>query len=200
MLTIDKTMTQSNVDEETVDIEEEEDYTDNDDTDESDTDEEEADNDEAEEQAGTASDNSERARNQIDRLKAEKKELKEELARYKGQDNSSKSNQSQETNRLDRIELKAEGVKDKDAQDFVLDYMEAKGVTLTEALDSRVVKAEIRAMEEEKKSKAASQAPTSRTAVTRKGVEYWARQLSEKGKSAPTAEMRAKVRKYLAGE
>ena len=103
--------------------------------------------------------------------------------------------------RYDRLELKTEGIKDKEQQDFVLDYAKLKGISVTEAMNAPVVRVELRQMGEEAKQRQAIPSSSNRTAQPRKDdVEYWAHQLQDKGKSAPTADMRRKVRKYLAGD
>ena len=180
------------------------------DDDVSNTQEQEIDADATEEQADEADDSRSRAQSQIDRLKAELKAEKAKSSK-EGKENGTQSNQkgskeaskvaSSDTERIDRIELKSEGVKDKDSQDFVLEYAQVKGMDLSEALQSRVVQAELKEIAEKSKQKSASATPSNRTGSRRTDdVGYWASQLTNKGKSAPTAEMRRKVRQHLAGK
>lgn len=145
----------------------------------------------ADEDGGSA----ERAGSQIDRLKAEKKELQDKLARLEGKEGGSQEVASND--RLDRIELKSEGVKYKADQDFVMEYASSKGISLSEALASRVVKVELRAMDEERKTKSSSPGSNNRVnGGVRDEVAYWVSKYDQ-GKMAPTRELRRKVRLAL---
>lgn len=146
------------------------------------------------------SDAASRAKSQIDRLKAEKAELKKKLSSYEPETSSESHNQATSGDKIARLELKVEGIKDSEAQDFVLEYAQTKNISITEALNSRIVKAELKEIEEAARSKNASVSPNNRTSNRNTNdVAYWAAQ-TEKGKSAPTAEMRKKVRDYLASD
>lgn len=96
--------------------------------------------------------------------------------------------------RYDRLELKTEGVTAKKEQDAVIEYARFKKISVVEALNSVAMKAELK----ELRAKSATPAPSTRTSGGHTDdVAYWARQ-TEAGKSAPTPELRAKVRAYLA--
>jgi len=140
----------------------------------------------------------ERVETQIDRLKAEKAILKGKLEAYessKSKKGSEKSGNTQEVADIQRLELKFEGVTDSEAQEFVLDYAKTKGFSLSDALSSRTVKAELREMESEKKATGSIPTSSNRTAA-RDDVSYWVAQYA-KGKIAPTTELRRQVRKAL---
>jgi len=145
-----------------------------------------------------------------ERIKAARKEqdkrwkarLKEAGAEdgQEGRKEGGKKDRKEVDERYERLELKTEGVKDKDQQDFVLDYARLKNISVTDALATKVVQAELRDMQETTRKKQAVPSSSSRTAQPKKDdVSYWATQFTEKGKQAPTVEMRRKVRKYLAG-
>lgn len=104
--------------------------------------------------------------------------------------------------RYDRLELKTEGIKDRAQQDFVIEYAREKKITVSEALQKKVVQLELKEMAEATSQKEAVPSPSRRTGSTDRSndVSYWARQLSEHGKTAPTAEMRRKVLNHLAGK
>lgn len=96
--------------------------------------------------------------------------------------------------RLDRSDLRSEGYRDTKEQDIILEYARWKGITPLEAANTAAVKAELK----EYRAKAATPGPSKRTGTgTRDEVAYWADQM-EKGKRAPTAEMRQKALAYLA--
>lgn len=96
--------------------------------------------------------------------------------------------------RLDRGDLRFEGVKDKGEQDIIIEYASWKGMDVLEAMNSAAVKAELK----EYRAKSATPSPSRRTATgTRDDVAYWADQM-KKGNRAPTAELRTKARDYLA--
>jgi len=115
-----------------------------------------------------------------------------------------KSVQKEDTSdeRYQRLEMKVDGIKTKDQQDFVLDYAQTKNISVSEALDTRVVKVELKEMKETVAKTDALPTSSSRTVQARNSedVGYWANQLSSKGKSAPTADMRKKVLARLAGK
>lgn len=98
--------------------------------------------------------------------------------------------------RYDRLELKMDGITSKEAQDTVIDYARFKGISVSEAANTPVVKAELKELEQ----KSATPAPGNRTGHTDRSddLNYWIEQ-QKKGKSAPTAEMRRKVRMKLSG-
>lgn len=96
--------------------------------------------------------------------------------------------------RLDRGDLRYEGVKDKGEQDIIIEYAKWKGMDVLDAMSSAAVKAELK----EYRAKSATPSPSRRTATgTRDDVAYWADQM-KKGNRPPTAEMRTKARDYLA--
>lgn len=137
----------------------------------------------------------ERAKEQDKRWKDRIKGLKGD---EEGEDDPKPSKQDKEVDnalleRLDRSDLRAEGIKDKAEQDIVLKYAKLEGLDAVDALDSPIVKAALKTH----RDKASTPSPTKRTAQgTRDEVAYWADQ-TLKGKRAPTAEMRSKVLKYL---
>lgn len=96
--------------------------------------------------------------------------------------------------RLDRGDLRFEGVKDKGEQDIIIEYASWKNMDVLEAMNSAAVKAELK----EYRAKSATPSPSKRTVQgTRDDVAYWADQM-KKGNRAPTAELRTKARDYLA--
>lgn len=140
-----------------------------------------------------------------EKLKERDKRWKERLKNAtKGDEESHSSSEeggkeSHQTNdkalqdRLDRADLRAEGVKDKKEQDKVLEYAKAFKLDVLDALERPAVKAEIKAI----RDKASTPSPTGRTRQTDKGdVDYWVDQF-KKGVSAPDLEMRRKVRAKL---
>lgn len=98
------------------------------------------------------------------------------------------------TERLDRGDLRFEGIKDKGEQDIIIEYANWKGMDVLDAMNSGAVKAELK----EYRAKQATPSPAKRTSQgTRDDVAYWAEQM-KKGNRAPTAELRTKAREYLA--
>lgn len=96
--------------------------------------------------------------------------------------------------RLDRGDLRFEGVTDKGEQDIIIEYASWKGMDVLEAINSAAVKAELK----EYRAKSATPSPSKRAVQgTRDDVAYWADQM-KKGNRAPTAELRTKAREYLA--
>lgn len=96
--------------------------------------------------------------------------------------------------RYDRLELKTEGVTVKAEQDLVIDYARHKKISVTEALQRPGVKAELK----ELRDKASTPPPSRRTGGGETGtLEYYVDQYKKGGKSAPTVEMRRKVRQAL---
>lgn len=112
-----------------------------------------------------------------------------------GSDEEGKTQEGDE--RYDRLELKTEGITVKEEQDVVLEYAKFKKISVTKALNTPAVKAELR----ELRDKASTPAPSRRNGggATTDSVEYWVAQYKKGGKSAPTVEMRRKVRKALQG-
>lgn len=99
-----------------------------------------------------------------------------------------------EAERVDRLELKQEGIKNKDQQDAVLDYARTKKISIGEALEAPTVKAILKEMQD----KAATPPPSRRTGgATREDIDYWVAEYKRGGKSAPTLEMRRKVRRAI---
>lgn len=93
--------------------------------------------------------------------------------------------------RLDRMELRQEGIKDKKQQDVVLDYARLNKVSPIDALERPAVKATLKEMQD----KAATPPPSRRTGgATRDDIDYWVAEYKRGGKSAPTPELRRKVR------
>lgn len=96
--------------------------------------------------------------------------------------------------RLDRGDLRFEGVKDKGEQDIIIEYASWKGIDVLDAMNTAAVKAELK----EYRAKSATPSPSKRTVQgTRDDVAYWADQM-KKGNRAPTAELRTAAREYLA--
>lgn len=132
--------------------------------------------------------------------KDQDKRWKERIKGLKGEDDGEGEKDSKESNspsiveRLDRAELKAEGVKDKAEQDAVLEYARWKNIDVLTALNTPAMKAELKEM----RNKSATPSSSNRTSAgARDEVAYWADQM-EKGKRAPTPELRTKVLQYLA--
>lgn len=98
------------------------------------------------------------------------------------------------TERLDRSDLRFEGVKDKGEQDIIIEYAKYKNMDVLDAMNTPAIKAELK----EYRAKSATPSPTRRTSQgARDDVAYWAEQL-QKGNRPPTAELRTKAREYLA--
>jgi hypothetical protein len=117
--------------------------------------------------------------------KGESKESKE---------SSSKSETGNLQERLDRQELKIAGITDKKEQAEVLSLAKKLELDVEDAVSHPAIKAVLKDM----RNKAATPSSSTRTSSgSRNEVEYWASQ-TLKGQSAPTAEMRTKVREYLA--
>lgn len=113
-----------------------------------------------------------------------------------GKNGGSKDGRSddKESTRLDRMDLRSEGIKDKNEQDLIIDFARFKKIDVLDAMNTPAVKAELKAL----RDKASTPAPSRRTAGSERSddVAYWADQFN-KGRSAPTREMRQKVRAYL---
>ena len=98
------------------------------------------------------------------------------------------------TERLDRGDLRYEGVKDKGEQDIIIEYARWKNIDVLDAMNSGAVKAELK----EYRAKQATPSPSRRSSQgTRDDVAYWAEQM-KKGNRPPSAELRTKAREYLA--
>ena len=98
------------------------------------------------------------------------------------------------TERLDRGDLRYEGVKDKGEQDIIIEYARWKNMDVLDAMNSGAVKAELK----EYRAKQATPSPSRRSSQgTRDDVAYWAEQM-KKGNRPPSAELRTKAREYLA--
>lgn len=111
-----------------------------------------------------------------------------------GKESSKEAHTPEITERLDRTDLRLEGIKDKSEQDAVMEYARFKNIDVLSALNSPAMKAELKEM----RNKSATPASSVRTSTgARDEVSYWADQ-TEKGKMAPTAELRKKVLAYLA--
>lgn len=139
-----------------------------------------------------------------DRAKEQDKRWKDRIKGLKGEEDSEeaspKGNEKEEVGdkalleRLDRSDLRAEGIKDKTEQDIVLKYARLEGLDVVDALGNSIVKAALK----DHRNKSATPSPAKRTGTgTRDEVAYWAEQ-TKKGNRAPTAEMRSKVLDYLA--
>ncbi len=100
--------------------------------------------------------------------------------------------------RYNRLELKTEGVKEKEQQDLVLDYAQLKGVSVTEALNSPIVKAELKEMDVVASNRQATSNPSKRTAQTKKDDTSYLIAQFDKGKLPDTPGARSKLRKALA--
>lgn len=129
-----------------------------------------------------------------------KRQLEREERKLGIESNKSPKNEAKESNvdgtteRLDRMDLRSEGIRDKSEQDIILKYARIEVLDPIDALDSDIVKAALKTY----RNKQATPSPNRRTGQgTRDEVSYWADQ-TLKGKRAPTAEMRTKVRDYLA--
>lgn len=134
-----------------------------------------------------------------ERIKAARKEQdKRWRERIKKDDKPKEAKpKNSEDDRFDRLELKTEGIKDKAQQDLVLDYAKLKGVSISEALSSSVIKAELKAMSEEVAYKQAIPQSSTRTAQPKKDdIDYLVRQY-EQGKLPSTPEGRKKLLDYL---
>lgn len=101
---------------------------------------------------------------------------------------------------LNIVRLESRNILDSDDQNFVLKYMRTEDVSMTDALNDPFVKSYLDNSKKVKSQKDATVAPSKRTGTggAKDDVSYWARQLTQHGKSAPSAEMRSKVRRFLA--
>lgn len=137
----------------------------------------------------------------IARLKRqlEREERKLGIESEKGNKESRKESSKEEVgsdvaDRLDRSDLRFEGIKDRNEQNIVIEYARYKGMDVLDALNSPAVKAELK----EYRNKAATPSPSRRSGQgQRDEVAYWAER-AEKGQLAPSPDMRKKVMKYLA--
>lgn len=135
-----------------------------------------------------------RLKRQLEQLE-KKHGFKDEESREEG----GKETHSKEVTdeRYDRLELKTEGVTSKKEQDAIIEYARFKKIDVVAALNSPAMKAELKEM----RAKDATPSSSTRTGSGRTDdVTYWATQLTKYGKSAPTPELRAKVRTHLAGK
>lgn len=131
--------------------------------------------------------------------KDQDKRWKERIKGIKGDEDGEESKEATNESpdiaeRLDRTDLRLEGVKEKAEQDAVIEYAKWKKIDVLSALNTPAMKAELKEM----RNKSATPSSSSRTSTgARDEVSYWAEQ-TEKGKSAPTPELRKKVLAYLA--
>lgn len=90
-----------------------------------------------------------------------------------GRQEGGKESSQEVDERYARLELKTEGVTSKKAQDVVLEYAKFKGIDVSEALKSPIVKGEIAELEK----KTSAPAPSKRTSTgATDSFEYWASQ------------------------
>jgi hypothetical protein len=146
----------------------------------------------APEQKGTESLEDKRARlaRQLERI--DKKLGVEPKGESKSDSQKTETSNLQE--RLDRQELKIAGITDKKEQAEVLSLAKKLELDVEDAVSHPAIKAVLKDM----RNKAATPASSSRTSSgSRDEVAYWASQTLKGGK-APTAELRTKVREYLA--
>lgn len=132
----------------------------------------------------------ERAKSQIDRLKAKVKELEEG-----GKEGNQKSSKKEEVgdDRYERLELKTEGITSKKEQDVVLEYARFKGIEVLEAMKTPAVKAELA----EIRAKESVPTPSNRTnGGVNTSLEYYASQIRN-GKMRLTDITDQSVRKQL---
>ena len=109
-------------------------------------------------------------------------------------ESSPKSETSSLQERLDRQELKIAGITDKKEQAEVLNLAKKLDLDIEDAVSHPAIKAVLKDM----RNKAATPPSSTRTSSgARDEVAYYAAQ-TLKGQMAPTAEMRTKVREYLA--
>lgn len=138
--------------------------------------------------------------------KEQDKRWKERLKKAGGEEGDSKasrqkegSKESQEVGDALLARLESRGVLEAEDQEYVLRAAKIEGISPIEALNSDLVKDRLAANKKAREQKQATPSSSRRTSQPRPDdVTYWAQQLTEKGKQAPTAEMRRKVRKYLA--
>lgn len=133
--------------------------------------------------------------------KREKEIRKDQDARWKERvKKKDEAKKPEENDRMDRLELKAEGIKDVDAQDFVIDYAKNKGISLSEAMQSRAVKAELNALAEEAKEREATLEPSKRTGTPKKDVDYFVSKYEQTGEVPDDPVMASKVLDKLAAK
>lgn len=115
-------------------------------------------------------------------------------AKGESKESSTKGETSSLQERIDRQDLRIAGITDKKEQTEVLNLARKLEIDIEEAASHPAIKAVLKEM----RNKAATPPSSNRTSSgSRNEVEYWAAQ-TLKGQSAPTAEMRTKVREYLA--
>lgn len=135
-----------------------------------------------------------RLKRQVER-EAKKQGLSvEEYLGFKGQKGSQKEEGSKvdSDERYARLELKTEGITSKKAQDIVLEYANWKGIDVTEALKSSVVRAEIAELEK----KTSAPAPSKRTGTgASDSFEYWVAQAKKGNFPTNNPEMMKKLQK-----
>lgn len=143
----------------------------------------------------TAQTTNERAPETPEAKRARLKRQLDQLDKKHGfKDEEPAKNSGTEDDRYTRLELKTEGIKDKKEQDRVIKLAKALEMDVIDALATPAVQAELKAM----RAKSATPSPSTRTGGGQTDdVAYWAAQ-TQKGKSAPTPELRSKVRQYLA--
>lgn len=132
-----------------------------------------------------------------DRYKEYKLELKDEGKEGgKGRQEGSSETNEEVLERLNRADLRAEGIKDKKEQDAVMELAAALKLDVVEALERPAVKAELKALRDKK----STPAPSKRTSAGERAddVDYLVRQYRA-GKLLKPAEFR-KVQRHLRGE
>lgn len=156
-------------------------------------------------QAGEDSDEDRRTFSKAELEEYERKIRRDQDKRWKERKSKQKPEAKSEkrevaTDTVDRYYLDSKGIEEDDAQDIVLDYAKYKNISVREALKSDIVKAELAAKKKKQETEDSIPAPSRRTSNQNlsDNVAYWVRKLTKEGKNAPTAEMRSKVRKYLA--
>lgn len=111
----------------------------------------------------------------------------------KGTKEDSKESSNKEVDeRYTRLELKTEGITSKKAQDIVIEYAQFKGIEVTAALKSPIVRAEIAELEK----KTSAPAPSSRTGSGASNTfEYWVGQAKKGNFPRGDKEMMKKLQK-----
>lgn len=129
-----------------------------------------------------------------DRLKVAKEDDDDE----QGKEDRQESNQAQklENDRLDRLELRTEGVQDTKEQSAVIEYARWKNISVVEALNSPAMQAELKSM----RDKRSTPRPSNRVGGQERDIDWHVQQFVKHGKSSNDPEIRRQVRNKLAGK
>jgi len=120
-----------------------------------------------------------RARSQIDRLKKERDDAKAELAKLKGSPKGTDNAPTANDALLARLENR--GVMDKDAQEYVIKFAKAEGISPIDALSDEVVKDKLAFFKKVKEQRASTFQSPNRTGGKIDDVEKWVAKYKKDG-------------------